>query len=237
MNLETADYEVVETRRGVRLEQNGAALSELCREAGPTDSVFDVLAAAAHVLSPERGFALLGFAGGGMVAPLRAMGGAQSIDAVDLDARGHAVFREHAGDYAGAVRFHHADAAAWLAASMESFELIMDDLSIPTEDDVVKPEISRTTLPGMIRRRLASGGSVVTNVLSEKGRTWAEVTEPVIAGYPRAHAVALEEFANRIVLAGDHERDARELSRDLRRALRRIGSSQAEAMRVETLAG
>ena len=77
----------------------------------------------------------------------------------------------------------------------------------------------------------------MTNVLSEKGRTWAEVTGPVIAGYPRAHAVVLEEFANRIVLAGDYGRDARELSRDLRRALRRIGSSQAEAMRVETLAG
>ncbi len=237
MNLESADYEVVPTRRGVRLEQNGAALSELCREAGPTDSVFDVLAAAAHVLSPERGFALLGFAGGGMVAPLRAMGGDQTIDAVDLDDRGHDVFREHAAEYAGSVRFHHADAAAWLSAATDSYELIVDDLSIPTEDDVVKPEISRTTLPALIRRRLAVGGSVVTNVLSEAGRTWAEVTGPVIAGYPKAHAVVLEEFANRIVLAGDYGRDARGLSRDLRRVLRRIGSSQAEAMRVETLVG
>ncbi len=237
MTMPEADYELVETRRGVRLEQNGAALSELCREAGATDSVFDVLAAAAFVLCPEKPLALLGFAGGGMVAPLRAMGGAQTIDAVDLDNRGHEIFQEYARDYAGDVNFHQGDALAWLDGLSATYDLIMDDLSIPTEDDVVKPEISRTRLPGVIRRRLAAGGSMVTNVLSEAGRTWAEVTEPVIEGYSKAHAVILEDFANRIVLAGEHPHDARSLSHALRRALRGIGSSQAEAMRVATLIG
>ncbi len=237
MISEAADYEVVQTRRGVRLEQNGAALSEVCREAGPTDSVFDVLAAAVHVLAPSRSFTLLGFAGGGMIAPLRAMGGRQRVDAVDLDAHGHGVFREIAGGYAGDVRFHQGDAAEWLRAQTELCEVIVEDLSVPTEDDVVKPAVSRTVLPELIRRRLTVDGVVVTNVLSERGQTWEDVTRPAIFGHSKAHAIVLEEFANRIVLAGAYDHDARSLSREIRRALRSIGSSQAEVMRVMTLVG
>ena len=237
MIIESADYEVVKTRRGVRLEQNGATLSELLSDAGPTDSVFDVLAAAVHAVAPQRDFVVLGFAGGGMIAPLRAMGGRQQVHAVDLDACGHRIFREHAGDYAGEVRFERADAADWLQSVDGAFELIVDDLSIPTEDDVVKPEISRTELPGLMKRRLTPGGVIVTNVLSEPGKTWDEVMEPAIDGHARAHVIVLEEFANRIVIAGDHGHGARDLSRAIRRGLREIGSSQAEVLRVMTLAG
>jgi len=235
MRREAADYELVKTRRGVRLEQNGATLSELRTDVGPTDSVFDVLAAAVHAVAPQRDFLLLGFAGGGMIAPLRAMHGAQRIEAVDLDERGHEIFREHAVSYAGDVRFHHADAAKWLRAAKGVYDLIMDDLSVPTEDDVVKPGISRTTLPPLIKRRLRKGGVTVTNVLSEPDLTWDEATEPVVRGFSKAHAVVLEEFANRIVIAGDHGHDARSLSRAIRQGLRDIGSSQADVLRVMTL--
>lgn len=231
---EDAGYEIVRTRRGVRLEQNGAALSELLSKVGPTDSVFDVLAAAAHAVAPNRDLALLGFAGGGMIAPLRAMGGNQAVDAVDLDAHGYALFREYASEYEGEVRFHHDDAVLWLRQGTDELGVIIDDLSVPTEDDVVKPAISREVLPELIKRRLARDGVVITNVLSEPELTWEDVLAPAVAGFARAHVIELEEFNNRIVVAGNYEHDARSLSRDVRRALREIGSSQAEVMRVRT---
>ena len=112
--------------------------------------------------------------------------------------------------------------------------MIIDDLSVPTEDDVVKPAISREVLPELIKRRLARDGVVITNVLSEPELTWEDVLAPAVAGFARAHVIELEEFNNRIVVAGNYEHDARSLSRDVRRALREIGSSQAEVMRVRT---
>lgn len=237
MAVEFPNYEIVETRHSVRLLQNGAALSELLRKPGPTDSVFDVLAAAAQAAAPDRDIALLGFAGGGMVAPLRAMGGDQAIDAVDLDARGHELFREIAGDYAGEVRFHHEDVVKWLRRGAGSFDVIIEDLSVPTEDDVVKPEISRTVLPGLIKRRRAGDGVVITNVLSDPDLAWDEVLAPAMAGFSRALVIELEEFNNRIVVAEAQGHDARSFSIRVRRLLREIGSSLAEAMRVRTLIG
>lgn len=237
MPVDFPNYEIVQTRRSVRLLQNGAALSELLRKPGPTDSVFDVLAAAAQATAPNRDIALLGFAGGGMVAPLRAMGGVQAIDAVDLDAQGHELFREIASDYAGEVRFHHDDAVLWLRRGRGSLGVIIEDLSVPTEDDVVKPEISRTLAPGLIKRRRARDGVVITNVLSEPDLTWEEALAPATEGFSRALAIELEEFNNRIVVAEAHGHDARSLSIQVRRLLREIGSSQAEVMRVRTLIG
>lgn len=237
MSEEDSGYEIVRTRRGVRLLQNGAALSELLREPGPTDSVFDVLAAAAQAVAPDRDLALLGFAGGGMIAPLRAMGGRQRVEAVDLDAQGYALFQQMASEYAGEVHFHHEDAAAWLRRGTRPLGAVIEDLSIPTDDDVVKPAISRDLLPGLIQRRLARDGVVMTNVLSERGLTWQDVLAPAIAGFARAHIIELSEFDNRIVVAGDYEHDARSLSLKVRRALRGIGSSQAEEMRVRRWTG
>lgn len=237
MTVEFPNYEIVQTRHSVRLLQNGAALSELLRKPGPTDSVFDVLAAAAQAAAPDRDLVLLGFAGGGMIAPLRAMGGGQAIDAVDLDARGHELFREIASEYAGEVRFHHEDAVKWLRRGRGSFGVIIEDLSVPTEADVVKPEISRTVLPGLIKRRRAGDGVVITNVLSDPDLTWEEVLAPAVEGFSKAHVIELEEFNNRIVVAEARGHDARSLSIGVRRLLRQIGSSQAESMRVRTLMG
>ncbi|MEC9081308.1 MAG: hypothetical protein VYE44_05980, partial [Verrucomicrobiota bacterium] len=66
--------EVKPTGRGARLVQNGSVLSEVLAQPGPTNSVFDALAALVRLFSPGARVGLLGFAGGGIIAPLRAMG-------------------------------------------------------------------------------------------------------------------------------------------------------------------
>ena len=80
-----AEPEVQQTRRGARLVQNGSVLSEVLAKPGATDSVFDVLAAAIQIFSPGDRVGILGFAGGGLIAPLRAMSGDHNLSGVDLD--------------------------------------------------------------------------------------------------------------------------------------------------------
>ena len=72
------------TRRGARIIDDDVVLSEILARPGPTHSLFDVLAAAVAAFAPGPRFAMLGFAGGGMIAPLRAMGCDIPVRAVDL---------------------------------------------------------------------------------------------------------------------------------------------------------
>src|SRR3989442_1025681 len=90
---------VVRDRGGLRLLEGDAVLSRVMARPGPTHMPFDVLAACVAALSPGRRALLLGFAGGGTVAALRAMGWRHPIDALDLSLEGHAHFREHSGPW------------------------------------------------------------------------------------------------------------------------------------------
>ena len=92
--------ELQRTPGGARLLQNGSVLSEVLSQPGPTDSVFDVLAAALN-LSKGTHAGILGFAGGGVIAPLRAMGGRHTISGVDLDESGYKLFRDISDDRQG----------------------------------------------------------------------------------------------------------------------------------------
>ncbi|MEC9055556.1 MAG: hypothetical protein VX633_09630, partial [Verrucomicrobiota bacterium] len=97
---------------GVSIEENGCVLCELPRLPGPTHSVWDVLACAVKLFAPGSRMAMLGFAGGGMVGAMRAIGCEQEVAAVDLWTKGFDIFREVAADWSGAVQFHAEDAVA-----------------------------------------------------------------------------------------------------------------------------
>ena len=64
-----AEPELQRTPGGARLVQNGSVLSEVLSQPGPTDSVFDVLASAMNLSTGTRA-GILGFAGGGVIAPV-----------------------------------------------------------------------------------------------------------------------------------------------------------------------
>jgi len=80
---------ITPTKHGLRLSQHGVVISELRTSPGPTHSVFDVLAATIAVLAPKNRIGVLGFAGGGMMSPLRGLGVEAAIDSVDLDRAGY----------------------------------------------------------------------------------------------------------------------------------------------------
>lgn len=220
--------------RGVRLVQHGCVLSEVLREPGPTHSVFDLLAASAVALAPGPRFAMLGFAGGGMIAPLRKLGGEHTVEAVDLDAAGYSVYQDVVGSWGGEVTFSNDDAVKWLRGQRGRFDVIVEDLSVPQGKDVVKPAVSWETLPPLMAKRVRKSGVVITNLLPTPGMSLAEL-ERRCRGGGRACVVEMDRFHNRILLQGDDLGSARELGRRLRELLTLLGSRLAGEISVRAL--
>ncbi|MDP6793951.1 MAG: hypothetical protein QF721_07245 [Verrucomicrobiota bacterium] len=227
---------VERTCRGARLVQNGSVLSEVLAAPGATNSVFDVLAASVHQLSPADRVGLLGFAGGGMIAPLRAMGCGHSIRGVDLDRVGYELFCEFSSGWKGEVRFVQADAVEWLRSRRDKFDLLVEDLSVGRDGDVFKPDVSIDTLPGLIRSRLKPGGIAVFNLLPPDNRTWTEMMSKVCKPFEFGVQILFESFYNRVVVLGDKGfPPARTVSRLLRAALCGIGSEMERDISVHSL--
>jgi spermidine synthase len=226
---------IVRTKRGLRLLEDDAILSELLARPGPTHCLFDVLAACVTALAGGPRVALLGFAGGGVVAPLRAMGFPHPIEAVDLDPTGEVLFREMSRHWAGDVRVARMDALDWIARDGAAFDVIVEDLSVTGPEGTVKPAVSFDALPALVQGRLKPEGVAVTNVLPQPGSPWDELIAPVARPHARAAVIDLDEYENRIVIGGSALAEAAEVSRRVRAALDAIGSVQARKIAVRTL--
>lgn len=222
---------LIRTARGWRLAQPGAVLSELLDRPGPTHSVFDVLAACIAQLAPGPRIGLLGFAAGGVMAPLRAMGSHQTIHAVDLERAGYRCFQKTARAWAGSVCFSQTDAVVWLRAQAEPFDLLVEDLSVPVAGDVEKPSVSWQVLPQLMQRRLKPGGIAVFNLLPDPREPWTRFLPRFNPGGGTAQVVQLRRYENRLLICGCEVTAAR-ISRQLRNALTAIRSRQAREISV-----
>ena len=224
--------DITTTRHGLRLSQHGVVLSELRTSAGPTHSVFDLLAALIAVLSPRGRTGVLGFAGGGMMAPLRALGVETVMHSVDLDRAGFDLFREHCADWAPQVNWQQADAVDWLRRQSAQFDLLVEDLSVPRAGDVFKPEVSWELLPKLIRQRLRPGGYAVFNLMLSPGQSWKAALPKITRHFSAARLIHLDDFENRLLIAGRQLPSARVLGSSLRRELRGLRSRQAGRIQV-----
>ena len=224
--------DITPTKHGLRLSQHGVVISELRTAPGPTDSVFDVLAALIAVLAPAGRVGVLGFAGGGMMAPLRGLGVEAVMDSVDLDRAGYDLFCQHCPEWAHRVNWQQADAVEWLRGQRTKFALLMDDLSVPRDGDVFKPDISWTVVPELIRGRLRPRGFAVFNLMLSPGDTWSKVLPKITRHFGAARIVHLDEFENRLLIAGAELPTARVLGSSLRRELRRLRSRQATRIQM-----
>ena len=225
----------IRTRGGVRLKQHGVVVCELRSSAGPTHSVFDVLAALMVALPVPGPAALLGFSAGGMVAPLAALGWDRPLAAVDLDTKAFAVFRRHCPEWRSRVKFHRAEAGAWLRRRRSRFGLLVEDLSVPVSGDVVKPRASWEELPELIRRRLHPEGVAVFNLLPDPEHPWNRAIPTIRGRFRAALVVRFRDYENRILVVGERLPSARALSGRLGRLLRELGSRQAG--RIQVVAG
>ena len=226
--------EITQTEHGLRMSQHGVVISELRTTPGPTHSIADILAALIRVLKPPGRIGVLGFAGGGMQAPLCALGIETRVDAVDLDRMGWDLFRWHCPEWVRRVRWKKADAVTWLRAQPADFDLLIEDLSVPDGGDVFKPSITWDVLPPLIRDRLAPGGIAVFNLLPPPGGVWLRDVERIARTFGGARSVSFDDFTNRILIAGKSIPPVRELGAMLRAALRRLRSRQAGRIHLRT---
>ena len=157
------------------------------------------------------------------------------MDSVDLDRAGYELFRQHCPAWANRVNWQQADAAEWLHGQRTTFDLLMDDLSIPRDGDVFKPDISWTILPELIRQRLRPDGFAVFNLMLSPGQTWNAALPKITRHFAAARLVHLDEFENRLLVAGEKLPTARALGISLRRELHRLHSRQATRIQVRGL--
>lgn len=226
---------IVRTRRGGRLLHGRHVVSEVLSAPGATHSIFDVLAAAVATRARGPKLAMLGFAAGGMLAPMRALGFAHPVQAVDLSLEALPLFNACKGDWAGAVHVHQGDAARWLRANRRKWDVVVEDLSMQVPGDVTKPPVSLEVLPEIIASRLSKRGVAVVNVLPVAGLSKAALVTTLARPYRQAQAVYLTSFENRILIAADELPPPREVAADLRAALGAIGSRLAREIRVRAV--
>lgn len=223
---------IIKTRRGGRLMHGQHVVSEVLSTPGPTHSVFDVLAAAVSSFSNGSKLAMLGFAAGGMVAPLRALGWTHPIFAVDVSLDAMRLFDACRGDWTGEVFVDGDDAARWLRMRRRRWDVIVEDLSLQVPGEVTKPAISLEELPRLIASRLDSNGVAVVNALPVEGMSRKALLAALSGTYAQVRVVEMESFENRILIAGASLPTARETGARLRAELHRLGSALAGELRI-----
>jgi hypothetical protein len=103
----------------------------------------------------------------------------------------------------------------------------MDDLSISRDGDVIKPSVTWDLLPGLMRRRLRPGGVAVFNLMLPPDGIWKRDLTRIAGAFGAARIIDLDEFENRILIAGADLPSARALGKSFREALRQLRSRQA----------
>jgi spermidine synthase len=218
---------VVRTRRGARIVDGRDVLSEIRSTPGATHSLFDILAASIAGLTRGPRFAMLGFAGGGVVAPLRALQFEHPIHAVDLSATAEPLFRRLCGAWAGDVQLSIEDAAEWLQRQSEPFDVVLEDLTMPAPGGAIKPAISLEVLPQLIAARLSPHGVAITNLLPQPKMSWPQLLSRIAAPHRHASWIECADFENRLVVAGPGApASPREAAASIRMSLRRLQSRQ-----------
>ena len=115
------------------------------------------------------------------------------------------------------------------------YDFILEDLSENhPEHGAVKPWTSLDVLPSRMAARLGTDGVVAINLLPWPGVPWTTLTDRMSAPFRHACVVHFEKYENRLLITGDRLPSAREIGRQLRANLRRVGSKQANAVTVRT---
>jgi len=179
---------------------------------------------------------VLGFAGGGIVAPLRAMQCDAALHCVDLSLEGEKIFRQLSADWAGEVHVDQKDAAHWLRRKRTAFDCILEDLSLPAtaEREGVKPDISLQVMPQLMADRLAPRAVVIINMLPMPGMTWNDLTVPFARCFRQICIIHFEGYVNHVIVAGNQLPTASTISRRIRAELHRIESAMAFELSIRT---
>jgi spermidine synthase len=176
-----------------------------------TGCVWDALAAPLLALPPgrRRRILLLGLGGGSVARILRGLAPRAEIVGVELDSEVIRLARAHFDLDGLGLEIRSDDALDVLRHEKRRFDLIVEDVFVGRGDAVHKPDWLPHPGLDLAAARLARGGLLVSNTLDEA----ASVASALARRFPGLLRIEVEDYDNRIFVAGPEGLDARGLRR------------------------
>jgi spermidine synthase len=181
-----------------------------------TGSVWDAIAAPLLALAPERrsSVLLLGLGGGSAARVVRALAPRAEIVGVELDPEVVRVARRRLDLDELGIEIVIRDAQAFLVSDKRCFDIVLEDVFVGSGDDVYKPDWLPRPGHALAARRVAPGGLLVSNTLDE----FPAVAQALGELFPALLRIDVEDYDNRIVVAGPEGLGARKLRRAVARS-------------------
>ncbi len=199
---------VVQVGDRIDLDVEGATYATWHPERLLTGYSWDALSVACllRVGGPPRSILLLGLGGGTVSRQLRRFLPDVRLVGVEIDPGVVELARKHLHLDDSGVEVNVADAYEWLAASNEHFDVVIDDLFLTGATDVVRSRVPEGDTLDLVRKRVAPGGLVVANLITDTGEH-AAVRKQTRAAFRAAFAcvrvVKPPRGLNEILVAGD----------------------------------
>jgi spermidine synthase len=201
-------------RRGRSLRIDGTFASYYEPGLPITGSVWDALAAPLVLLpaARRRNVLVLGLGGGSVARVVRALAPAARIVGVEKNREVLGAARRWLELDALGVEVVEADAREYLARARRRFDVIVEDVFVGRGRAVHKP--AWLPAPGLelARRRLARRGLLVSNTIDESSATLRALRRL----FPATVRIEVEDYDNRVLVAGPGTLGARTLRRAVR---------------------
>jgi SAM-dependent methyltransferase len=162
--------EVVQVGERVDMDVAGATYATWHPEHLLTGYSWDALSVGCllRAAGPPASVLLLGLGGGTVARQLRHFLPGVRIVGIEIDQGVVDLARRHL-HLDEAVEVHVADAYDWLASATETFDAVIDDLFLTGATDVVRSRVPEGDTLALVRRRVAPGGVVVANLITDVG--------------------------------------------------------------------
>jgi len=154
---------------------------------------------------PPASVLVLGLGGGTVARQLRHFLPNVRIVGIEIDQGVVDLARRHL-HLDETVEVHVADAYEWLANATETFDAVIDDLFLTGATDVVRSRVPEGDTLALVRRRVAPGGVVVANLITDVGdhNTVRRKTRSAFRdAFTEARVVKPPRGLNEILVGGD----------------------------------
>ena len=196
-------------RSSSQLRVAGTFASVYRPETPLTGSVWDALAAPLLALAParRRRILVLGLGGGSAARLARLLAPRARIVGVEIDPEIVALARRWFGLGELGLEVVQEDASHFLDRCRERFDAVLEDVFIGRGRAVRKPRWMLESGLARAATRVAAGGVLASNALDEA----PAVARLVVAAFPRALAIRIADFDNRVLVGGGVPLAARSL--------------------------
>lgn len=171
-----------------------------------TGLAWDNLAAAALLrpAGPPRSILMLGLAGGTAMRVLRHLLPEARLVAVDIDPQIVALAELNMQLDALGLEIHFADAYHWATKCREKFDVVIDDVYLAGSEDVFRPGASDDRQIALLKRLVAPGGLLLTNLVTGVGHRAMQIRTRAAfrAAFPVVRTVTTPDSMNETLVAG-----------------------------------